>query len=951
MSKMQELFESGYMTEAIEWMGEQMPGGFFIYHADGDLGLCYVNNAVLKIYGCDNLDEFKALTGYTFKGMVHPEDYDEIQLSIDDQISCDVEDKNDYVEYRIIRRDGSTRWVSDYGHYANMPGYGNVYYVFISDTTEKHLLEAENRRRSNVYAGLTDQFNRHAEDYLSVIRVNLTTGMIEASSGSDPFPADVVGGARDECMAARLDSLLVEGDRERFLACFEKEKLLKRFYQGKTAATFVAYCRRSSGKQCFVRFSRAVALNPTSDDLILFGTETEYNNEKVSEILNTKVLVRQYDMVTYIVDNNYSVVIGDAATIGKGSIFPRQRSGVYMDYIRDQVIPAASKIAHLPDELEKAFSPEMIDRQLENNDSYIIDLTCEIDGENYFKRFTYYVVDKTAKFFLLLKSDVTDVLRREHERNTILADALKNAEQANAAKTTFLSNMSHEIRTPMNAIIGLDSIALKDASLSEHTRDNLVKIGQSARHLLGIINDILDMSRIESGRMTLRKAEFSFTHMFEQINTLIQSQCTAKGLDYRCSVDNNISEWYFGDVMKLKQILINILSNAIKFTEPGGSVAFTIEKSAEYEGITSLRFAIKDTGIGMDQAFLPKIFDSFTQEDSTRGNRFGSAGLGMAITKSIVELMNGYITVSSEKGVGTEFVVTITLSNCDKSSESDLISPGDLKALVIDDDPIALDHAKAVLDEIGVANDCCRSGAEAIQAMDIQSAKHTPYNLVLLDRKMPILDGFGVTREIRRKFGSNCTIIILTAYNWDDIIDEALATGVDGFMHKPLFSSNALSEFSYIIHLKNRKQTFKKQKAPLKGRRVLLAEDMLINAAIMQELLSIKEMEIDHAENGKIALEMFAGSPEFYYDAILMDVRMPVMDGLEASQAIRNVVRPDSAVIPIIALTANAFDEDVQHSLQAGMNAHLSKPVEPDSLFEALGELICEYDLRKPTMF
>ncbi len=948
MPDRQEFFDSGYLKPAIEWMSEQMPGGFFIYRADNSMEILYINDAALRIFGCETIEDFKALTGNTFRGLVHPEDFEATQKEIGQQIAHNIQDRTDHVEYRIIRKDGAVRWIDDYGHYAQLPGYGDVYYVFISDITNKHLVDEENTRRAGVYSGLIDHLNRHENDYLSVIRVNLTKGVIEKTGGADPFPEDYEGNTREQCLSARLNSLLLQSDRKAFTESFKIDKLLDLFYRGQPAASFVAYSRRASGKQCFVKFSRAVALDPASGDLILFGTETEYNNQKVSEILNTKVLVRQYDMVTYIVDNHYSVVIGDAEKIGKGNIFPKQRSGVYMDYIRRQVIPVAARSSHSATELEKAFSPDTIDAQLEKNDSYTIDLTCEIDGETYNKRFTYYVVDKTAKFFLLLKSDVTDVLVHEHEHNEILADALKNAEQANAAKTAFLSNMSHEIRTPMNAIMGLNSIALQDPTLSEHTRENLIKIGESARHLLGIINDILDMSRIESGRMTLRKAEFSFVHILQQINTLIRSQCDDKGLTYQCRKGKDIGEWYFGDEMKLKQVLINILSNAIKFTEPGGKITLGIDKTAEFNGYSTLRFSVKDTGVGIDSAFLPKIFDTFTQENPTIGSRYGSTGLGMAITKSIVELMNGYITVRSEKGVGSEFVVTISLKNCDSNSSANLISPGSLKVLIADEDLIALENSKNALDDAGVAADVCCSAEEALRAMELQHAKLTPYNVILLDRKIVTQNNIDITRSIRTKYGFECTVIVLDEYSWDDIADKAIANGIDGFLPKPLFSKTILSELSYIINRRNNRYLPKKRKAKLNNRRILIVEDMLINAMIIQELLSTKEIKVDHAENGKIAVDMFAKSRPFYYDAVLMDVRMPVMDGLQASQAIRNLVRPDSAVVPIIALTANAFDEDVQLSLQAGMNAHLSKPVEPESLLETLGELIYEFDKRKP---
>ena len=406
-------------------------------------------------------------------------------------------------------------------------------------------------------------------------------------------------------------------------------------------------------------------------------------------------------------------------------------------------------------------------------------------------------------------------MRDSMTRNQILSEALESAEEANKAKTAFLSSMSHEIRTPMNAIIGLDSLALKDETLKDETREYLEKIGGSAQHLLGLINDILDMSRIESGRMIIRREEFAFRDMIEQISTMVMSQCAEKGLKYECEMTGEFSDCYIGDDMKLKQVLINILSNAIKFTDAPGSVNLNVEKVAEYEDQTTIKFVIKDTGIGMDEAFLPKIFDTFTQEHSDRNNRYGSTGLGMAITKNIVDNMNGTIAVESEKGVGTEFTVTITLKN-------------------------------------GVGN--------------------------------------GQT---------------------EDSSDNPC------FREKP--------------------------RLDLDGRIILMAEDVEINAEIMKEVLSSKNAVVEWTENGKEALEKFKSSAEGYYDAILMDVRMPEMDGLEATDNIRHLDRDDAKRIPIIALTANAFDEDVQRSLQVGMNAHLSKPVEPERLFKTMEELIWEY--------
>ena len=539
-------------------------------------------------------------------------------------------------------------------------------------------------------------------------------------------------------------------------------------------------------------------------------------------------------------------------------------------------------------------------------------------------------------------------MRDAMAKNQALAEALSAAEEANKAKTAFLSSMSHEIRTPMNAIIGLDSLALRNTALPDETRGYLEKIGESARHLLGLINDILDMSRIESGRLMIRREEFSFRNMLEQINTMVISQCSEKGLHYECQVTSGVSDFYIGDDMKLKQVLINILSNAIKFTDAPGSVTMVVERTAVYENHSTVKFSIRDTGIGINREFLPHIFDAFSQEDSSRNNKYGSTGLGMAITKNIVELMNGTISVESEKGKGTEFTVVITLTNSEhQGPATSIINPRDMRILVVDDEEIAAEHARIVLDEVGIKSDTCFSGRDALNMLEVQHAKHEPYNLVLLDWKMPEMNGIEVAREIRKRYDKETTVIILTSFNWDEIMDDALHAGVDSFLAKPLFASNVIDEFERIARKNNMSLFREKQKAELKGKHILLAEDIMINAEIIKEILSVRETEIDHAENGRIALEMFEKSPAGYYDAILMDVRMPEMDGLEAAAAIRALDRPDAGTIPIVAMTANAFDEDVQRSLQAGMNAHLSKPVEPEHLYQTLEELIWEDEHRK----
>ncbi len=543
-------------------------------------------------------------------------------------------------------------------------------------------------------------------------------------------------------------------------------------------------------------------------------------------------------------------------------------------------------------------------------------------------------------------TDIDEEMRDSLAKNQALSDALKIAEDASKAKTTFLSSMSHEIRTPMNAIIGLDALALHEENIPDTTRDYLEKIGNSAQHLLSLINDILDMSRIESGRMSLKNEEFAFSKLIEQINVIFSGQCQEKGLDYNCRIIGQLNDYYIGDSMKLRQVLINILGNAVKFTSEGGKVELTAEKAGSFDGRSVLIFKISDTGIGMSKEYLPKIFESFSQEDSGATNKYGSSGLGMAITKSIVEMMNGEISVDSEKNVGTTFTVSVTLVESDRTSSAENdemdIHPQDMKVLVVDDDPLACEQAKLIMSQVGIAAEVAQSGNEAIEMVKLSRARQEPYNLIIVDWKMPEMDGVETTRQIRSVLGTDTAVIILTAYNWDDIYEEATTAGVDSFIAKPLFAENLLNEFKSVLKKKKQEASETMKKVDLKGRHILLAEDMEINAEIMMHVLAMREMESDRAANGKEAVDLYESKPEGYYDAILMDMRMPEMDELTASKMIRSSARADAATIPIIALTANAFDEDVQQSLQAGLNAHLSKPVEPDILFETLEKLIKE---------
>ncbi|MBR0302803.1 MAG: amino acid permease [Clostridia bacterium] len=592
----------------------------------------------------------------------------------------------------------------------------------------------------------------------------------------------------------------------------------------------------------------------------------------------------------------------------------------------------------------------LIDRTIENFDpDHTMQITEAMNKvENKFLVATIIQVSLIVAALILLIMIYSKMQQRQ--KKVEVEKAL--AEETSRAKTSFLSNMSHEIRTPMNAIIGMNNITLRDPDLSPKTRDNLEKIGASAKHLLGLINDILDMSRIESGRMVLKDEEFLFREFLDQICIIIHGQCMDKGLDFDCRVTSGIGDYYVGDDMKLKQVIINILGNAVKFTEAPGNVSLTVSETEQSEDSRTLRFIIKDTGIGMDEEYIPKIFEAFSQEDATTTNKYGGSGLGMAITKNFVEMMGGTIGVESKKGVGTTFTVTVKLGASDRKyhEEYGVKIPEELRAAVVDNDEIACEHAKGLLTSLGVSADSFTSPHEALDALrGAYGDEDKRYKLLLTDYKMPEMNGIELIDALREFDNGDTAVIMLTGYNFEIIDDEAKRSSVDDIIAKPLFSDTLIKSICSVLdrkgileHVKQEEASPEESENPLAGKMILMAEDIDANAEILADLLDLEDISSERAENGKIALEMFSSKPEGYYDAILMDVRMPVMDGLAATEAIRALDRPDAKTVPIIAMTANVFDEDVERSHKAGMNAHLSKPVEPDKLYETMNRLINE---------
>lgn len=535
-----------------------------------------------------------------------------------------------------------------------------------------------------------------------------------------------------------------------------------------------------------------------------------------------------------------------------------------------------------------------------------------------------------------------DTLR---ENQVALEIALKAAEHGNRAKTTFLNNMSHDIRTPMNAIIGFTSLAATHTDDKEMVEDYLKKIMTSSNHLLSLINDVLDMGRIESGKVKIEEKACHLPTIMHDLRNILQADVNAKRLKFFIDTVDVLEENIYCDKLRVNQILLNCMSNAIKFTKPGGTVGIRIiQKQGAPSGYANFEFIVQDTGIGMSEDYLRHIFEPFTREESSTVNGIQGTGLGMAITKNIVDMMGGTITVKSKKDEGTEFRISLCFRlNRNPQKISVIKEIEGLRALVVDDSMDTCICVSKMLETIGMNPEWTMSGVEAVYKAKYAYERGKPYRAFIIDWLMPDMNGIEVVRRIRSRIGEDTPIIILTAYDWSEIEKEARAAGVTSFCTKPLFLSDLYKTLNEaLVKVEPKKEEEVEYEATHnvshKGH-VLIVEDNDLNREIARAILEDVYVSIEEAENGQVAVDMIKTSQERYYSLVLMDIQMPVMDGYEAAKTIRELDRSDVKTLPIIAVSANAFEEDVQKSLEAGMNEHISKPINK----ARMEELIARY--------
>ncbi len=552
----------------------------------------------------------------------------------------------------------------------------------------------------------------------------------------------------------------------------------------------------------------------------------------------------------------------------------------------------------------------------------------------------YHMKIQGMEKYVIVMSDRT----LDKQLNRQLQAAFDAAKSANEAKSNFLSNMSHDIRTPMNAIVGFSVLLERNAGDKELVHEYTRKIMASSHHLLSLINDVLDMSKIESGKTSLNLEPFSLPDLLEELKIIILPQAKAKEQEFAIRTQGAPPDELMGDRLRINQILINLLSNAVKYTQVGGNIEFTVQKIEETAQFCKLRFLVKDNGIGMSEDYVKEIFQPFSREKNSVVNKIQGTGLGMAITKNLVDLMGGIIEVESEVGKGSTFTVELTLSLVQKDSEDTWFRKHITRMLVADDEEDICLNIREVMRGTGVDVSYVTDGEAAVETAVKAHEHKSDFHVILLDWKMPGLDGVETARRIRERVGTHVPILVLTSYDWSDIEQEAREAGINAFMPKPFFTSTFFETIRPLFaeEAPKAKTEEKPAEGALNGKLFLVAEDNELNAEILTEMLAIEGARCEIAVNGKIAVEMFLKAPPDQYDMVLMDVQMPVMNGYEATREIRASSHPRAQTIPIVAMTANTFAEDVKSALDAGMNAHLAKPIDMDAVRKTVAQLLGE---------
>ncbi len=862
--------------------------------------------------------------------IAHPEDAETVM-----RVFSGVQGGSAEVRLRNLKLNGDYVWCLLQGQPVYENGALARVVGIIRDITENKRISQEKERLQRIF----DLELRR--DYESICQINPSTGRYVMCTPSNASYYDIpTSGIFSEELAHAISRIVCSEDRETCLKTMSIGNMLKTLEEEKEGTCYYRVLtpdgslRWKCARYTYFGDDGSILLNVRDVHDIRIAQQQEENRfrailrETCEYIIETDVETKSYTLHLPTLINRYPL----ADCSDYGSLIARYSERYVAPEDREAFLRAVSL-------------PEALSRMRREGGSCSIKYTVNTNGSPAYKTWnmSLYRYDDNREYMLSYILDITKLVleqqekEREAERNRqIIKDALTAAEQASRAKSDFLSRMSHEIRTPMNAVIGMTTIAAASLDNRDKLTDCLGKIGLSSRYLLSLINDILDMSRIESGKVSIINEEFDFRSFVEGISSLIYPQAKNKNIVFDLNIEGVVDERYRGDPLRLNQVLINILSNALKFTPEWRSVHLSIRETRRVRDRAYLQFIVRDTGIGMEKGLLERIFEPFEQGGASISHSYGGSGLGLAISSNLISLMNGHISVSSTPGVGSEFVVELPLLTVPDNTPKQDVSLEDIRVLVVDDDLVTCEHTTLILNRIGVDAEYVTSGKAAVTRVKSALQRHTCYNIALVDWKMPDMDGVETARSIRRIVGPDTLVIIMSAYDWTEIEARAREAGVDFFISKPIFQSVVQDVLLKATRRRQSADTLPVQKEDFAGRRILLVEDNEINMEIARTLLEFRNASVDGACNGQQAVEMFRSSPQNHYDAVLMDVRMPVMDGIAATQAIRGLDRADAATVPILAMTANAFAEDIERSRKAGMNEHLAKPIEPETLYARL---------------
>lgn len=832
-----------------------------------------------------------------------------------------------------------------------------IFVLLIRSWAQRNRLQKQNAQFSDVLNGLNTLFSSR---YLTV---DLDSKKYSYMVGIQPLSNSLaMEGIYDDILQIQSQDIIGEAEKDRFCRTFEPASIAEILSDQDTFTYECHVCR--NGKEAWEHIIAVCLQREEGHAVRILYVQQNVTDMKQRELQNKKALSamnrkeRQYRIAitstafcTFEFNLTRNLIEHDVIrTIGGRQISLLEKIGL--------TAPCAASLC-----FEK-WKPFVMNESLEEYDEVI-------NTEQLLRRFEqgemevnvdYWAKSETNQpmcvresfimtrddisgdiIVMVLCKDITAQVQKQREQTQALQEALMQAQHANKAKTTFLSNMSHDIRTPMNAVIGFTTIAISHIDNQEQVKDCLRKVLSSSNHLLSLINDILDMSRIESGKVQIKEQECNISELIHNLVNIIQPQVKAKQLDLFIDTFEVKNEDVIADSLKLSQVFVNLLSNAVKYTPTGGAVSFRIQQETTFHrGYGDFLFIVKDNGIGMSPDFIKHIFEPFEREASATKSGIPGTGLGMAITKNIVEMMGGTITVQSEKGKGSEFRVELSLKLQDVEKNAAQIKEMEgLRAIVVDDDCDSCESVTRMLTQIGMRAEWTTSGKEAVYRAKSAHNEGDSYHTYIIDWQMPEMSGIETCRNIRAAVGEDAPIIILTAYDWTDIEEEAKQAGVTAFCAKPLFMSDLKSALLAANNLMGKSEEPSSwTQSDFSGNRILVVEDNELNREIAEAILEEIGFEVETAPDGTDAVNMVARSEEYYYDAILMDVQMPVMDGYEATRTIRSLSRQDVKDLPIIAMTANAMEEDKENALKNGMNAHIAKPLDVNVFLKVLGKYL-----------